>query len=80
MRWELAATDKTNSTALTTSFYELNLFDDWENQSHQRGLTTARKIEQAQRWDGVTHSCAGMGNQMISAHVKAHPEKSNGVH
>ena len=73
LRWQLAATDKTNSPALATSFYELNLFADWEKLLHQQGITTAREIEQAIRWDGVSYSCAGMGNQMISAYVKAHP-------
>ncbi len=73
LRWQLAATDKTNSPALATSFYELNLFADWEKQLHQQGITTARQIERALRWDGVTYSCAGMGHQMISAYVQAHP-------
>jgi hypothetical protein len=73
LRWQQAENDRTNSPALATSFYELNLFADWEKQLHQEGLTTAREIEKAQRWDGVTYSCAGMGNQMVSAYVKAHP-------
>ena len=78
LRWQLAEGDKTNSPALATSFYELNRFADWEKQLHQQGITTAREIEQAQRWDGVTYSCAGLGNQMVSAYVKAHPaEKGN---
>ena len=67
---------QTNSPALATSYYELNLFADWEKQLKQRGMVTAREIEKAQRWDGVTYSCAGMGKQMISAYVKAHPEIS----
>jgi hypothetical protein len=72
LRWELAENDKTNSPALATSFYELNRFADWEKQLHQEGLTTAREMEKALRWDGVAGP--GMGNQMISAYVKAHPE------
>jgi hypothetical protein len=77
LRWQLAATGETKSPALATSFYELNLFDDWEKRLQQQGIVSTRKIEQAQRWDGVTYSCAGMGNQMISAYVKAHPPVSS---
>ena len=69
--WQVA---ETNSAALASSYYQLNLFNDWEKQLHQRGLTTAREIERAIRWDGVTYSCAGMGNQMVSAYVTAHPK------
>jgi hypothetical protein len=77
LRWQLAEAGRTNSPALATSYYQLNLFSDWEKQLHSRGITTAREIEKAIRWDGVTYSCAGMGNQMISDYVKAHPEKFN---
>ena len=73
LRWQLAGAGRTKSPALATSYYELNLFHDWESSCTPAGIVSARKIEQAQRWDGVTYSCAGMGNQMISAYVKAHP-------
>jgi hypothetical protein len=73
LRWQLAG--KTNSPALASSYYQLNFFSDWEKQLQQRGITTAREIEKALRWDGVTYSCAGLGNQMVSAYVTAHPEK-----
>ena len=76
LRWQQAEAGQTNSPALATSYYQLNLFADWEKQLQQRGITTAREIEQAQRWDGVTYSCAGMGHRMISDYVKAHPVKS----
>jgi hypothetical protein len=73
LRWQLAG--KTNSPALASSYYQLNLFSDWEKQLQQRGVVTAREIEKAIRWDGVTYSCAGMGHQMISEYVKAHQAK-----
>jgi len=73
LRWQLAAAGGTDAPAVATSYYQLNLFDDWEKRLQQQGIVSARKIEQAQRWDGVTYSCAGMGNQMVSAYVKAHP-------
>jgi hypothetical protein len=78
LRWQLAEANRTNSPALAGSYYQLNLFSDWEKQLQQRGLVTAREMEKAIRWDGVTFSCAGMGHQMISDYVKAHPEKSGG--
>jgi hypothetical protein len=78
LRWQLAEGDKTNSLALATSFYQLNLFADWEKQLHQCDITTAREIEKALRWDGVAGS--GMGNQTVSAYVRAHPEKTGAVH
>ena len=70
LRWQLA---QDNSTALATSYYQLNLFSDWEKQLQQRGVVPAREIEKSIRWDGVTYSCAGMGNKMISDYVKVHP-------
>jgi len=73
LRWQLAAAGGAKSPALATSFYQLNLFDDWEKRLQQQGIVSARKIEQAIRWDGVTASCAGKGNPMISDYVKAHP-------
>ena len=72
LRWQLAS-DATNHVALGTSYYQLNLFSNWENQLRQQGIVSARKMEQAQLWDGVTFSCAGLGNKMISDYVKEHP-------
>jgi sugar lactone lactonase YvrE len=74
LRWQLSETALTNSLALAGSYYELNFFSEWEKQLHTRGITTAREIEKALRWDGVTYSCAGMGNKMISEYVQAHPD------
>jgi hypothetical protein len=73
LRWQLAAASQTNAPALATDYYQLNLFVDWEQQLQQRGITPAREIEKALRWDGVTPSNAGRGNQIISAYVAAHP-------
>jgi hypothetical protein len=78
LRWQLAEASQPHSPALASSYYQLNLFADWEKQLKAQGITPAREIEQAIRWDGVTYSCAGMGNQMISDYVKAHPQKSGG--
>jgi hypothetical protein len=77
LRWQLAEASRTNSPVLATSYYQLNLFSDWEKQFQSRGIVTAREIEKAIRWDGVTYSCAGMGNQLISEYVRAHPGIKN---
>ena len=77
LRWQLAEANQTNSPAVASSYYQLNLFSDWENQLQRQKIVTARGIEKSIRWDGVTYSCAGMGNQMISDYVKAHPEIKN---
>jgi len=77
LRWQLTETNQTNTPALASSYYQLNLFADWEKQLQAQGITPAREIEQAIRWDGVTYSCAGMGNQMISDYIKAHPENNH---
>jgi len=77
LRRQLAEANKADSLAPATSFYQLNLFSDWESQLQQEGLTTAREIEKAIRWDGVTYSCAGMGNQFVRNYLKMHPVQSN---
>ena len=63
-RWQLAQSDSIESTALATSYYQLNLFSDWENGLQRQGLITVREIERALRWDGVTFSYAGKGNHV----------------
>jgi sugar lactone lactonase YvrE len=78
LRWQLAD-EATNHAVLATSCYQLNLFADWEKQLKAQGITPAREIEKALRWDGVTYSCAGMGNQMVRDYLKAHPEKFGGT-
>jgi hypothetical protein len=77
LRWQLADTNQDDSMALASSYYQLNLFSDWEGLLQEQDVVTAREIEQAIRWDGVTPSCAGMGNKIISDYVKAHPEIKN---
>ena len=79
LRWQLADNSTNNSSALATSFYQLNLFASWEKQLKAQGLTPAREIEKALRWDGVMYSCAGMGNQIVRDYLKSHPE-INGQH
>jgi hypothetical protein len=80
LRRQLEETALTNSPALASSYYELNLFSKWEEQLHSRRITTAREIEKAIRWDGVTYSCAGMGNKLVSDYVLAHPHSRDTAH
>ena len=71
-RWQLAQYDCAKSAALTTSFYELNQFSFWESGLKRLGITPAREIEKALRWDGVTFSYAGQGNRIVNEYLKAH--------
>ena len=50
--------------------YNLSLFDKWEWTQSIRGLTTARQIEKAIRWDGEQGSCQGLGYMFISNYVQ----------
>jgi hypothetical protein len=57
---------------LATSYYQLNRFSDWEDWLQDQGVVTAREIEKALRWDGVTGYYAGLGNKMVSDYVQEH--------
>ena len=52
-----------------TCAYHCNLFSDWERGQVARGLTPARTVEKALRWDGVSYSCQGRGQEMIEQYV-----------
>lgn len=47
------ATEQTKAlwSRIGTSFYQLNLFPEWETMQEKRGLRTARAIEKALEWD-----------------------------
>ena len=55
---------------LGTCYYQLNGFAAWERLQKQRGLTTAREIEKALRWDGVTSSMQGKGYQAVVSELQ----------
>jgi hypothetical protein len=80
LRWQLTQTNQNDSMAPASSYFQMNLFSDWENQLQQRGIVTAREIEKAIRWDGVMRVNEGMGNKIISDYVKAHPENRDMTH
>ncbi len=76
LRWNLQQAEKnpaeTNAESVASCYYQLGLYAQWEERLKASGILTAREIEQAQRWDGVTPSNAGRGYQMIADYVKAH--------
>jgi hypothetical protein len=70
--------DPGSSTA-ASSYYQLNLFANWETNLPQLDITPARDIEKAMRWDGITPSMSGMGYQLISSYVSTNSEKFKGL-
>jgi hypothetical protein len=55
-----------------TCSYELALYPEWERTQGERGVKTARSIEKALKWDGVTGE--GQENELVTAYVKSHPK------
>ena len=53
------------------SFYNLTLYNSWEELQRQLGLFPARDVEKALRWDGL--SSGGEGFQVISGHLSSLP-------
>jgi hypothetical protein len=53
---------------LATCEYQMGCYPLWEKWQQAAGLTTARQIEKALRWDGVTNSYSGLGYQIVSVH------------
>jgi hypothetical protein len=45
----------------------LGLYEKWEAGQTLLGITSARMIEKALKWDGTSVSCEGMGFGMVSA-------------
>ncbi|MDQ3812445.1 MAG: hypothetical protein M3347_00680 [Armatimonadota bacterium] len=54
---------------LATCCYHLRLFSRWEEYQKRMGLTTARDIEKALRWDGKTPSFSGKGYEAVTAYL-----------
>ena len=54
----------------TCAYFSL-LFCQWEAGQAARGLTSARNVEKALRWDGKTYSCEGMGRSFVGKYVVA---------
>lgn len=58
-----------------TCYASLSLFSQWEQMQQRRGLTTARDIEKALRWDKKTLSYVGRGRETILTYLVA--QKAN---
>ena len=77
LRWSVHQADVTPDVALTranaarqgTCCYALRLFTDWEDCQKTRGLTTARDIEKALRWDPTTPFCEGKGFEIVTQYL-----------
>jgi hypothetical protein len=54
-----------------TCQYHCNLFPDWEQGQIARGLTPARNVEKALRWDERTFSFSGRGYGVLNTALKA---------
>ena len=55
----------------STSFYNLTLYNDWEELQRRRGLMPARDIEKALKWDG--RSSDGEGSKVINQYLSSLP-------
>ncbi|MGI4791048.1 MAG: two-component regulator propeller domain-containing protein [Janthinobacterium lividum] len=52
---------------LTTCYYQMGLYPQWEECQKRAGLTPARDIEKSLRWDGI--SDAGQGYQVVTSYL-----------
>ncbi len=75
-RWYAAAAKESAFVApprlyarLGTCYYQLGLYTQWEQCQRQIGLTPARDVEKALRWDGVTDT--GAGYQVVTDYLAA---------
>ena len=60
-------------TRLGTCYYQIGMYAQWEKCQRQTGLTPARDIEKALRWDGISDS--GQGFQVVTDHLALHDHK-----
>ena len=65
-----ASTDKGLLSCLGTCYYQMGLYPEWEDCQRRAGLTPARDIEQALRWDGINGEQHGF--EAVTAYVATH--------
>ena len=58
---------------LATCCYGVGLYPRWEDSLHLAGLTPARDIEHALKWDG-SYDLRGQGNRIATDYLNQHPE------
>lgn len=76
LRWYGIATPKAApgpptrlALRLATCRYQLGQYAAWEEEQKAAHLVTARDVEKSLRWDGVTTSYSGLGNEIVTAHL-----------
>lgn len=79
VRWDQAALPHTGSEETpklwkqeSACFFNLNRYNDWERLQRRQGLTPARDIEKALKWDGESGS-SGRGSVIVTNFLAAHP-------
>jgi len=55
---------------LSSCLYLLDQFDEWESLQRTRGLTPARDIERALRWNGIPEDERMQGRRFVSDFLK----------
>ena len=72
---EVVRTDEERAlyARLATCCYRLGLYSQWEAALTRAGITPARQIEKALRWDGV-RDFDGKGYQAVTEYLKSHPD------
>ncbi len=69
--------DRDGRSALATCYYRLQHYAQWEEQQEALGLTTARAIEHALRWDGRSDTSLREDRELVLAYRAAHPSTAN---
>ena len=76
LRKSVSEADARRTPEAATCYFQSHQFVQWEAVQKDQGLTTAREIEKALRWDQKTFACTGKGRQFVQAYVAANPPKA----
>jgi hypothetical protein len=75
-RWyqsHLHGLSKEDQARRTSCLYQAGLYSQWETAQKSQGLRTARDIERALRWDGVTPDSNGHGFELVTKYLESNP-------
>jgi hypothetical protein len=61
-----------------TCCYQLGLYEEWDDGQAQIGVRSARRIEKALRWDGVTYSYQGKGYEIVTKYLLERRRREQG--
>ncbi len=77
LRWYNSQPVRNHNTtylrSLASCYYGINLYKHWEDCLHVEGLTPARDIEHALKWDG-SYDLRGQDGRIATEYVIQHPE------